>query len=77
MAGRVRHPIDVEALEKYIKQHVPEIQVPLDVKQFGFGQSNPTYQLTSPDAKRYVLRKKPPESCCRKRRTRSSASTGS
>ncbi|KAK8124947.1 phosphotransferase enzyme family protein [Apiospora kogelbergensis] len=60
MAGRVRHPIDVEALEKYIKQHVPEIQVPLDVKQFGFGQSNPTYQLTSPDAKRYVLRKKPP-----------------
>ncbi|KAK8049465.1 acyl-CoA dehydrogenase family member 11 [Apiospora phragmitis] len=60
MAGRVRHPIDVEALEKYIRKHVPEIQVPLDVKQFGFGQSNPTYQLTSPDRQRYVLRKKPP-----------------
>ncbi|KAK8056373.1 acyl-CoA dehydrogenase family member 11 [Apiospora rasikravindrae] len=60
MAGRVRHPIDVEALEKYISKHVPEIQVPLDVKQFGFGQSNPTYQLTSPDRQRYVLRKKPP-----------------
>ncbi|KAK0730787.1 kinase-like domain-containing protein [Lasiosphaeris hirsuta] len=28
--------------------------------QFGFGQSNPTYQLTSPDGQRYVLRKKPP-----------------
>ncbi|KAK8089172.1 acyl-CoA dehydrogenase family member 11 [Apiospora hydei] len=60
MAGRVRHPIDVEALEKYIRKHVPEIQVPLDVKQFGFGQSNPTYQLTSPTRQRYVLRKKPP-----------------
>lgn len=33
MAGRVRHPIDVEALEKYISRHVPEIKVPLDVKQ--------------------------------------------
>ncbi|KXJ90198.1 phosphotransferase enzyme family protein [Microdochium bolleyi] len=75
MAGRVRQPIDVAALERYITQHVPEIKTPLDVKQFGFGQSNPTYQLTSPPSppssssssssgtgrgKRYVLRKKPP-----------------
>ncbi|KAL1870253.1 hypothetical protein VTK73DRAFT_2802 [Phialemonium thermophilum] len=60
MAGRVRHPIDVGALEAYLAQYVPEIQTPLDVKQFGYGQSNPTYQLTSPDGKRYVLRKKPP-----------------
>lgn len=28
--------------------------------QFSFGQSNPTYQLTAADKKRYVLRKKPP-----------------
>lgn len=60
MAGRVRQPIDVEALEKYIGQNVPQIKTPLDVKQFGFGQSNPTYQLTSPDGSRCVLRKKPP-----------------
>ncbi|KAI2634598.1 kinase-like domain-containing protein [Xylaria nigripes] len=60
MAGRVRQPIDVQALEKYLSQHVPEIKAPLEVKQFGFGQSNPTYQLTSADKKRYVLRKKPP-----------------
>ncbi|KAI1470426.1 acyl-CoA dehydrogenase family member 11 [Daldinia caldariorum] len=59
MAGEVRHPIDIPALERYIAQNVPEIKLPLDVKQFGFGQSNPTYQLTSPDNKRYVLRKKP------------------
>ncbi|KAI1075203.1 phosphotransferase enzyme family protein [Whalleya microplaca] len=60
MAGKVRHPIDLKALETYIDQHVPEIKLPLDVKQFGFGQSNPTYQLTSPNGQRYVLRKKPP-----------------
>ncbi|OTA97306.1 hypothetical protein M434DRAFT_392026 [Hypoxylon sp. CO27-5] len=59
MAGRVRHPIDTAALERYIRQNVPEIKLPLDVKQFGFGQSNPTYQLTSSDGTRYVLRKKP------------------
>jgi len=28
--------------------------------QFGFGQSNPTYQITSADGQRYVMRKKPP-----------------
>ncbi|KAI1208305.1 phosphotransferase enzyme family protein [Annulohypoxylon truncatum] len=59
MAGKVRHPIDTAALERYISENVPEIKVPLDVKQFGFGQSNPTYQLTSPTGSKYVLRKKP------------------
>lgn len=33
MAGPVRHPIDVAALERYLGEHVPEIEVPLDVKQ--------------------------------------------
>ncbi|XXG99202.1 hypothetical protein Hte_005538 [Hypoxylon texense] len=60
MAGQVRHPIDTAALERYISENVPEIKVPLDVKQFGFGQSNPTYQLTAADGAKYVLRKKPP-----------------
>ncbi|KAI1089634.1 phosphotransferase enzyme family protein [Rostrohypoxylon terebratum] len=59
MAGKVRHPIDTAALERYISQNVPEIKGPLDVKQFGFGQSNPTYQLTSSSGTKYVLRKKP------------------
>ncbi|KAF1944118.1 aminoglycoside phosphotransferas-like protein [Clathrospora elynae] len=60
MAGTIRQPIDVASLERYITAHVPEIQVPLDVKQFGYGQSNPTYQLTDKAGKKYVLRKKPP-----------------
>ncbi|ERF72212.1 hypothetical protein EPUS_02099 [Endocarpon pusillum Z07020] len=60
MAGEIRQPIDIAALEKYVKDNVPEIKTPLKVKQFGFGQSNPTYQLTSPNGAKYVMRKKPP-----------------
>jgi aminoglycoside phosphotransferase (APT) family kinase protein len=60
MAGEVRQPIDLPSLERYIEQHVPALKTPLGLKQFGFGQSNPTYQLTSADGKNYVLRKKPP-----------------
>lgn len=61
MAGPVRQPIDVAALEAYISRAVPDIAPPLDVKQFGYGQSNPTYLLTSkPTGQRFVLRKKPP-----------------
>lgn len=33
MAGPVRQPIDIPALERYIEQHVPIIKTPLDVKQ--------------------------------------------
>jgi hypothetical protein len=33
MAGQVRQPIDVASLERYITANVPEIQVPLEVKQ--------------------------------------------
>lgn len=60
MAGPVRQPIDLKALEKYVEQNVSEIKTPLDLKQFGFGQSNPTYQITAADGRKYVLRKKPP-----------------
>ncbi|PVI08025.1 APH-domain-containing protein [Periconia macrospinosa] len=60
MAGNVRQPIDVASLERYISANVPEIAVPIDVKQFGYGQSNPTYQLTDKNGKKFVMRKKPP-----------------
>jgi hypothetical protein len=33
MAGKVRQPIDIASLERYVAANVPEIQVPLDVKQ--------------------------------------------
>ncbi|KAF2790602.1 APH-domain-containing protein [Melanomma pulvis-pyrius CBS 109.77] len=60
MAGPVRQPIDIKALEKYIDAQVPSIKTPIALKQFGFGQSNPTYQIVDAQDSKYVLRKKPP-----------------
>ncbi|KAH7030591.1 phosphotransferase enzyme family protein [Microdochium trichocladiopsis] len=60
MAGRVRQPIDVGALEAYLCDKISGFKGPLEVKQFGFGQSNPTYQLVSGTGTKYVMRKKPP-----------------
>lgn len=45
MAGAVRQPIDIPSLERYISKHVPEITIPIDVKQVTFSwplQVNPT-----------------------------------
>lgn len=58
-AGEVRHPIDEQGLLKWMSENVPGFEGPLDVQQFSGGQSNPTYQLTTPK-KKYVLRRKPP-----------------
>jgi hypothetical protein len=33
MAGEIRQPIDILALQKYIAKNVPEIKTPLEVKQ--------------------------------------------
>jgi aminoglycoside phosphotransferase (APT) family kinase protein len=33
MAGPIRQPIDVKSLERYISSNVPDITVPIDVKQ--------------------------------------------
>ncbi|MCJ1306405.1 hypothetical protein MMC25_000047 [Agyrium rufum] len=60
MAGPIRQPIDLVSLSAYLEAHVPEIELPISAKQFGFGQSNPTYQLTTADGQKFVLRKKPP-----------------
>ncbi|KAL1678289.1 kinase-like domain-containing protein [Schizophyllum commune] len=58
--GEVRANIDADKLNDYIARHVKAIQAPVSIKQFKFGQSNPTYFLTGADGKRAVLRKKPP-----------------
>lgn len=56
---RAARRFDEAALERYLRSHVAGFDAPLSVQQFGGGQSNPTFLLTS-GAKRYVLRKKPP-----------------
>jgi len=54
-----RHRFDQGALEAWLKENVEGYEGPLEVRQFKGGQSNPTYQLVTPN-KRYVLRRKPP-----------------
>jgi len=50
---------DVKKLEDYLASKIEGFQTPLTVQQFKGGQSNPTYQLITPNRK-YVLRRKPP-----------------
>ncbi|KAF9268533.1 APH-domain-containing protein [Marasmius fiardii PR-910] len=57
--GDVRANIDVPNLVKYLEKNLPEMRMPIEIKQFKFGQSNPTYFLTDSNKKRFVLRKKP------------------
>ncbi|KAI9835144.1 MAG: hypothetical protein M1819_002513 [Sarea resinae] len=60
MSEPIRQPIDITSLERYLENNVPDVKIPVEVTQFGFGQSNPTYQLTDRNGAKYVLRKKPP-----------------
>jgi aminoglycoside phosphotransferase (APT) family kinase protein len=46
-------------LAAWMETHVPSFSGPMTVKEFKGGQSNPTYQLVTPN-NRYVLRRKPP-----------------
>ena len=36
MAGAVRQPIDIQSLERYLNQNVPDIKTPVEVKQVSF-----------------------------------------
>src|SRR5580698_5634901 len=53
------HRFDQAPLEAWMQANVEGYQKPLEVRQFKGGQSNPTYQLITPNRK-YVLRRKPP-----------------
>ncbi|TFY66591.1 hypothetical protein EVG20_g4498 [Dentipellis fragilis] len=57
--GEVRANIDVDKLNQYLADKVPSVRSPVGVKQFKFGQSNPTYFLTDAAGTKFVLRKKP------------------
>lgn len=61
--GNVRraHRFDEDRLCAYLEKELTEFSGELDVRQFGYGQSNPTYLLLdASNHKEYVLRKKPP-----------------
>jgi aminoglycoside phosphotransferase (APT) family kinase protein len=56
MAGT--HAFDTAALQAYLQAQLHGFAGPLTVEQFKGGQSNPTYQLLTPQAS-YVMRSKP------------------
>ena len=53
------HKFDEARLDAWMKANVEGYRGPLEVRQFKGGQSNPTYQLVTPN-KKYVMRRKPP-----------------
>jgi aminoglycoside phosphotransferase (APT) family kinase protein len=53
------HRFDEAALDRWMRANVAGYEGPLEVRQFKGGQSNPTYQLITPN-KKYVMRRKPP-----------------
>ncbi|RCK65760.1 Acyl-CoA dehydrogenase family member 10 [Candida viswanathii] len=66
----IRSPIDQDKLKKFLQSVAPSPKVHIghnatipstfkEIQQFTFGQSNPTYMLTAPDGRRFVLRRKP------------------
>ncbi|QBX36483.1 phosphotransferase family protein [Brevundimonas sp. S30B] len=54
-----RYRLDEAALDAWMAAHVDGYAGPLTIRQFKGGQSNPTYELTTP-GHAYVLRRKPP-----------------
>ncbi|MEN9855000.1 MAG: hypothetical protein RLZZ157_126 [Pseudomonadota bacterium] len=54
-----RYGVDEAALTAWMAGHVEGFAGPLSLRQFKGGQSNPTYQITTPQ-QNYVLRRKPP-----------------
>ena len=54
-----QHKVDEKVLATYLADCVEGFEGPLSVREFKGGQSNPTYQLITPN-KKYVLRRKPP-----------------
>lgn len=51
--------LDLAAIEAYLSAHLTGYNGPLEARKFAIGQSNPTYELRTPD-RSYVLRRKPP-----------------
>ena len=58
-AVRPEFRLDERVLLPWLEAHVAGLRGPLTIEQFKGGQSNPTYQLRTPE-RSYVLRRRPP-----------------
>ncbi|KAJ1955906.1 hypothetical protein EC988_001627 [Linderina pennispora] len=62
LIGEIRkgHELDVAKLEAFLQREIKkELAMPLTIKQFNVGQSNPTYLIIDSSGRKFVLRKKP------------------
>ncbi|KAI9593619.1 kinase-like domain-containing protein [Syncephalis fuscata] len=59
-AVRQGHEVNAEKLGTYLQAHIAGFKAPLVVRQFSFGQSNPTFLVKDANDVAYVVRKKPP-----------------
>jgi aminoglycoside phosphotransferase (APT) family kinase protein len=59
IAVRPTHLFNETALADYLGRELEDFPARIMVRQFGYGQSNPTY-LLSGHGKEYIMRKKPP-----------------
>lgn len=59
IAVRPSHRFDEAALGDFLRRELADFPKSMAVRQFGYGQSNPTF-LLSGGGRQYVLRKKPP-----------------
>nr|XP_020507411.1 acyl-CoA dehydrogenase family member 11 isoform X1 [Labrus bergylta] len=58
---RQQHKLSVDRLQRYLSaRSVLSNNEPISVRQYSFGQSNPTFLIQTPSDRSYVLRKKPP-----------------
>jgi aminoglycoside phosphotransferase (APT) family kinase protein len=55
---RESHRFDEAGFERWMKENVPNFEGPISIRQFAGGQSNYTYEITTPKHK-YVMRRKP------------------
>jgi aminoglycoside phosphotransferase (APT) family kinase protein len=55
----IKTPLELKQVRLHPLPSLSELALTL-FSQFGFGQSNPTYQVTSSTGQKYVMRKKPP-----------------
>ncbi len=60
MEVRPAHAFDVDRLGRWLAERIDGLRLPLEVRQFRGGQSNPTFLLADAAGQRFVLRRKPP-----------------
>ncbi|MBL4598751.1 MAG: phosphotransferase, partial [Rhizobiaceae bacterium] len=58
MTTKIAGQFDIDAVTKWLSEHLEDFKGPVEVDKYPNGQSNPTFRLITPEHG-YVLRRKP------------------